>query len=208
MNWKLIVGIVLSLLLLYGIMAKIVESNFACRLCHKPQYLTWAKSTHQKINCRDCHIEPGVAGVLKARINGLGNLAVYITRGTQIQPHDDPLPISTENCRGCHGAILYVNEIGFEDLPNNSLKGQSLIVAHRVHVEKYQIECVECHRGIVHRDPDEIGKYTTNFPFMHKDCGVCHDGKYRDRFQIEVTDLEDKGKCTTCHPTYQPPPDF
>lgn len=30
--------------------------------------------------------------------------------------------------------ILYVNEIGYEDLPDNSLKGQSLYIAHRTHV--------------------------------------------------------------------------
>ena len=62
--------------------------------------------------------------------------------------------------------------------------------------------------GIVHRDPNKIGKYSINWPFMHNDCGVCHDGKYWDRFETEVTDLEDNKKCTVCHPTYEPPPDY
>jgi len=55
---------------------------------------------------------------------------------------------------------------------------------------------------------EKIGKYKTNWPFMHNDCGVCHDGKYWERFKIEVTDLEDQSKCAVCHPTYEPPPNY
>jgi hypothetical protein len=147
-------------------------------------------------------VDPGASGLLEAQIKGVGNLWIAVTRGTDIQPHEEPLPISTENCIGCHAGILYVNEIGFEDLPENSLKGQSLKVSHRLHVEEYKIDCVECHRGIVHRDPGDIGKYETNWPFMHKDCGVCHNGQYWERFDIELTDVEGEENCIVCHPTY------
>ena len=75
-------------------------------------------------------------------------------------------------------------------------------------MEKYTIECVECHRGVVHRNAEDIAKYPTNWPFMHKDCGVCHDGEYWERFRIEVTSLEEKDKCTICHPTYEAPPEY
>jgi len=196
-----VIGAVI-LALLYIPIAHVSESNRACSACHKEQGEIWAHSTHKSEKCRECHVEPGMSGALKAQVGGVKNLAIYVFKGTEIQPHEDPLPISTANCLACHGAILYVNEIGFDDLPDNSLKGQSLLVGHRIHVEEYKIECVECHRGITHRNPDDIGKYETNWPLMHNDCGVCHDGKYWDRFDIEVTDIEDPGKCTVCHPTY------
>lgn len=201
-----LITVVVCILLVYGITAKISESNFACRSCHSNQYQRWAVSSHMKIDCKDCHIDPGLSGKLEAQINGIRNLFVTIIRGVNIQPHEKPLPISTENCVGCHAAILHLTELGYDDLPDNSLKGQGLRINHRIHVEKYSIECVECHRGIVHRDPEKIGKYRTNWPFMTMDCGPCHDGKFSERFQVEVTSLEDKKKCTVCHPYYEPPP--
>ena len=206
MKLKIILICFGGLILLYGIVAKVSESNFSCSYCHEEQSNTWKVSTHKNNNCRECHIDPGVSGAVHAQTSGIKNLFIALTKGVEIKPHENPLPISTKNCTNCHGAILYINEIGFEDLPENSLKGQSLRISHRIHVEKYNVECVECHRGIVHRDPGKIGKYKTNWPLMHKDCGVCHDGRFWDRFQIEVTDLADKGKCTVCHPTYEPPP--
>jgi hypothetical protein len=204
MKLKIVLFGILGLLVLYGFTAKVSESNLSCGYCHDQEHVRWEASTHKTINCRACHIDPGLSGAFQAQMQGIQNLFVAVTRGTDIDPHVEPIPISTENCMGCHGAILHVNELGYEDLPDNSLKGQSLKIGHRVHVEKYALNCVECHRGIVHRDPEAIGKYTANWPFMHTDCGPCHDGKYRERFQVEVTSVEDRGKCTVCHPTYEP----
>ena len=139
----------------------------------------------------------------------MGNVWTSITKGNQLQPHDKPIPLSSKNCMNCHAAILKVNEIGYEDLPvNSSLKGQGLIIAHEAHVNEYDVACVECHRGIVHRDPDDIGKYETNWPFMHTDCGVCHNGQYSERFDMKVRGLEEEKDCFMCHPTYQPPPAY
>ena len=70
------------------------------------------------------------------------------------------------------------------------------------------MDCVECHRGIVHRDTAKIGEYDKNWALMHTDCKPCHDGKYHERFEVEVTGLEDRQKCTVCHPDYQPPPEY
>jgi len=208
MKLKIVLFGILGLLVLYGFTAKVSESNFSCGYCHDQEHDRWEASTHKQINCRACHIESGLSGVFHAQTRGIQNLFVAVTRGTDIQPHQDPIPISTENCMACHGAILYVTELGYDDLPDNSLKAQGLKISHRVHVEKYEVNCVECHRGIVHRDPEQIGKYPKNWPFMHPDCGPCHDGNYSDRFQVEVTGVEDRSKCTVCHPTYEPQEDY
>jgi len=208
MKFKTIAVIFFGIILLYGVTAKVSESNWACGACHSSQHERWAVSSHQSIDCRQCHIDPGVSGAVDAQINGIGNLFTAVIHGTDIQPHKDPIPVSTENCMGCHAGILHFTEMGYEDLPDNSLKGQGLIIAHRTHVEKYNMNCVDCHRGIVHRDPDEIAKYPLNWPFMHIDCGPCHRGAFMERFQVVVTDLEDRSKCTTCHPYYEPPPDY
>jgi len=206
-NSIIIISIVI-VIIIYFIAAETSESNFGCGYCHTGEYDRWDVSTHNTVNCRNCHIDPGITGTIDAQINGLHNLFIAITKGTNVKPHEDPIPISTQNCQGCHAAILNLTELGYEDLPDNSLKVQGLKIGHRVHVEEYNIDCVECHRGVVHRDPGEIGKYAKNFPFMHTDCKSCHDGKYHERFQVEVTDLEDRQKCTTCHPDYIPPDEY
>ncbi len=133
---------------------------------------------------------------------------VAIIRGNELSPHEEPLPISTENCMGCHNSILYFNEMGWYDLPDNTLKGQGLIMAHRTHVEREKIECVEYHRGITHGDPEFVGKYKTNWPFMFNDCGVCHNGQFNPRFNKTLTDVEDEDKkdCFQCHLFFTPPP--
>ena len=206
MKLKITAIIVVCILFIYGTTVKVSESNWACGTCHTAQYERWAVSTHQTIICRSCHIDPGISGAFDAQINGLQNLYVSITKGNEIQPHEDPLPISTENCTDCHAAILRFNELGYADTPEyNTLQGQGLLIAHRTHVEDYSIDCVECHRGIVHRNPEDIGKYDRNWPFMVTDCSPCHDGKYSERFNIEVTSLEDNEKCITCHPYIVPP---
>ncbi len=213
MSKKTIGILVVLLLAFYGSTVKLSESNFACGGCHTPQHNNWAISTHKNVDCRECHIDPGVGGALTAQYTGVKNLLVAFTTGgdtlTREMAHESPLPMSSKNCMDCHAAILYFNELGYEDIPEeNTIQGQGLYIAHRTHIEKYDILCVECHRGISHRNPDDIRKYKTNWPFMKKDCGPCHTGKYMERFKTEVTDLQDMEKCTTCHPYYVPPPNY
>jgi nitrate/TMAO reductase-like tetraheme cytochrome c subunit len=209
---KTLTIILASIVILYGTTVKVSESNFACGSCHTLQNETWHISTHKNIDCTGCHIESGMSGAIEAQVTGVKNLFIAVFSGidtlTREKAHEPPLPISTQTCMSCHGAILYYNELGYEDIPeNNTLQGQGLLIAHRSHIEKHSVLCVECHRGITHRDPDDIRKYKTNWPFMTKDCEPCHDGKFSDRFQVEVTSLEDKKKCIVCHPTIAPPPE-
>ncbi len=200
--------IITGIIFVYLITVKVSESNMACGTCHDNEHLRWKTSSHKTIDCIDCHIDPGMSGAVDAQVKGIGNLFTAVFKGTDIQPHEAPVPVSTQNCLGCHASILRVNEIGWGDLPENTLKGQGLKIGHSTHVEKYTIDCVECHRGIIHRDPNKYRRYPVNWPFMNKDCMVCHDGNYSERFKVEVTDVEDKGKCTVCHPYYEPPPDY
>ncbi|MFC1477330.1 cytochrome c3 family protein [candidate division KSB1 bacterium] len=205
MRYKIILLIITGIVILYTSAVTVSETNWACGTCHTAEHERWAVSSHQTIDCEACHIDPGIGGAFDAQMNGMQNLFVSITSGNTVQPHEDPIPISTENCMECHAAILYFNELGFEDTPDNTLKGQGLLIGHRIHVEKHAIDCVECHRGIVHRDPGMIGKYPRNWPMMHTDCSICHEGQYLERFDMELPDVQDQAECAMCHPTYEPP---
>ncbi|MFC1564873.1 cytochrome c3 family protein [candidate division KSB1 bacterium] len=208
MRKKYIPIILVSVVFLYAVTVSVSESNWACGTCHTTEHDRWAVSTHNAVDCTQCHVDPGFGGAIDAQINGIGNLFTAVVSGNDIQPHEDPIPISTQNCMDCHASILRVNELGYEDTPDNTLKGQGLKISHNTHIDTYKMDCVECHRGIVHRDPEEIGKYKTNWPLMHKDCKPCHDGMYSERFKIVVTSLEEPDKCQVCHPYYEPPPEY
>ncbi len=174
-----------------------------CIKCHPDHGEQWQNSTHKTIDCAECHIDPGIGGAIQAKIGGLKNLYVSITRGNDVERTKDPLPISTKNCISCHNGILYLNELGYEDLPDNSLKVDGLVMGHRIHVEKHGIDCVWCHRGTVHRDKSIVGKYEFNMP-LHSDCAVCHSGERMEQYDITLPHVEDKEECKMCHPTYEP----
>ena len=191
-------------LVLYVSMVRVSETDTVCGSCHGDLKERWAQSTHQENHCRDCHVEPGVKGQLKAQRDGLHNLWVSVTKGNEIPPHADPVPIKAAQCLDCHAGVLRVNEVGQADLPSNALWDQGLRMAHRVHIEKHGMSCVECHRGVTHRDPEDEGKYRINRPLMNQDCGVCHNGRYWERFKTPVSDLNDPARCIVCHPRIKP----
>ncbi len=130
------------------------------------------------------------------------NVYVALTKGISLTEHETPLPVNSDLCLGCHNGILYMNELGYQDLPDNSLKYDGLAMAHRMHVEKHGIDCVWCHRGTVHRDPEIVGKYAFNMP-LHEDCRACHDAQPHDEFDMTVFDCEDPNSCIHCHPTQE-----
>jgi len=43
-----------------------------CLSCHimKPYYASWKKSTHNKVNCVECHYEPSLKAHIKGKIKG------------------------------------------------------------------------------------------------------------------------------------------
>ncbi|OPZ10193.1 MAG: hypothetical protein BWZ10_02448 [candidate division BRC1 bacterium ADurb.BinA364] len=179
------------------------QSSFCVR-CHPGHEAIWKSSTHRTVECVGCHVAPGWAHEVESKIHSLRNVGVFLRQGVEVVPGETPLPIARESCQGCHASILRVNEIGYSDLPPNSLQLLGLKPAHRLHVVDHQIDCVWCHRGVAHRDPAQIGKYDRNVP-THEDCMVCHDAQVSERFQIAVFGVEDEIDCFRCHPAYQPP---
>ncbi len=83
------------------------ESIGFCGLCHTmdPEQKGLAASAHANVTCAECHVEPGVAGFVKAKINGTRQLAEVVT-GTfpkPIPPADHAaLPSTKDTCLSCH----------------------------------------------------------------------------------------------------------
>lgn len=84
------------------------ESPVFCgELCHvvmQPEHTAWSNSPHAKVRCVECHVGPGAAWYVKAKISGLRQVWAVLT-------HSFPTPIGTpienlrpsrDTCEHCH----------------------------------------------------------------------------------------------------------
>ena len=83
------------------------ETADFCGRCHtmSPELRAYEAGAHRDVACAECHVEPGIAGWVKAKLNGTRQL-VDVVLGTFPEPipppdHDD-LPAATETCAKCH----------------------------------------------------------------------------------------------------------
>ena len=97
-----------SLLTIGGVAAvSWTETADFCGRCHAmgPELKAHQISPHRELACAECHVEPGLAGWVKAKVNGTKQLLQVITGNfpTPIPPpgHGD-LPPTSATCRRCH----------------------------------------------------------------------------------------------------------
>ncbi len=128
----------------------------------------WETSTHSKISCADCHVEPGVKGMLAFAVDSVPAFYSQLIEG----PDDTNLlrPPTRAACHTCHTNYRSVAPSG------------DLLIPHRAHVEVLNMECVTCHKDLVHSQ----NRYGFNKPEMET-CLSCHDGD-------KASDA-----CTDCH---------
>ena len=83
------------------------ETADFCGRCHTmaPELAAYEAGPHRDVSCAECHVEPGITGWVKAKVNGTRQL-VDVILGTFPEPipapdHDD-LPSSADTCAKCH----------------------------------------------------------------------------------------------------------
>ncbi|WP_409272294.1 NapC/NirT family cytochrome c [Neobacillus sp. SCS-31] len=115
------------------------SSSEFCSSCHemKPEYYTWKASSHGEVDCVNCHIEPGVENLAKAKGNGLVELYKKQTQ-TYTAPIRMPKDIPDKSCERCHN--VYKRDV----TPSGDL-----IIPHDKHKNE-GIECIQCHSGVAH----------------------------------------------------------
>ena len=83
------------------------ETADFCGRCHQmgPELAAYEAGPHREVACAECHVEPGVAGWIKAKANGTKQLAQVILGlyPKPVPPPDhDNLPSPTDTCMRCH----------------------------------------------------------------------------------------------------------
>jgi nitrate/TMAO reductase-like tetraheme cytochrome c subunit len=83
------------------------ETADFCGRCHsmEPELAAYEAGAHREVSCAECHVEPGVAGWIKAKMNGTRQL-VEVVLGTYPEPIPPPdhaeLPPASVTCQKCH----------------------------------------------------------------------------------------------------------
>ncbi len=83
------------------------ETADFCGRCHQmgPELAGYESGPHRDVTCGECHVEPGVSGWVKAKLNGTRQLLQVLT-GTYPQPipppDHDALPTTQDTCQKCH----------------------------------------------------------------------------------------------------------
>jgi hypothetical protein len=136
----------------------------------------WRRSTHSPWSCAACHVEPGLGPSLSFAARSIPSFYNQLVFG----PSKSNLltPPTTRTCQECHTAYRTVSASG------------DLLIPHRAHVEVLKIDCVDCHRNLVHSSNSE----GFNTPDMSRCMQRCHNGR-------KATD-----RCVKCHTQKQVPP--
>ncbi|MRS13084.1 MAG: hypothetical protein EG823_08450 [Actinobacteria bacterium] len=118
----------------------------------------WEVSTHSRISCGECHIEPGISGFAAFAAQSVPAFYSQLLYG----PDDlNLLQAPTKDaCQKCHTSFRSV-------APSGDLR-----IPHRAHVEVLDMECVVCHEDMVH----SVNRRGFNRPEMESCVDVCHDG--------------------------------
>jgi nitrate/TMAO reductase-like tetraheme cytochrome c subunit len=106
------------------------ETADFCGRCHQmgPELAGYVAGPHNDVTCGECHVEPGVAGWVKAKLNGTRQLIQVLT-GTYPKPIPPPdhgdLPAVQDTCLKCHSlgrlatSTVYTRTSFGQDEPNS-----------------------------------------------------------------------------------------
>ena len=131
-------------------------------------YTTWSKSLHAEVACQNCHVSPDwlSQAVYSLRMPGEFYLS-FIAPGRQPGLFATP---TNEACGSCHTDLRKVSPSGDLNIP------------HRAHVTVLKLQCVQCHKYLVHaKNPQGTDKPTM------AGCLLCHNGRVA------------KNSCSACH---------
>jgi hypothetical protein len=171
------------------------STNMFCGSCHFDQRFQepWRASAHfeEGVGCKDCHIGPGVFGLVDAKWLGVKDAVVATTTAEDFNNIEIYTRSKEEKCKKCHKAYKRVNVVAGEDLPEG-LTGEvdTLAFDHHHHeavrevcarchtsetffVSQDYMTCDSCHAGLVH---EPHLKYDRAVP-RSDTCSRCHTGR-------------------------------
>jgi hypothetical protein len=173
--WKTMLALVVVFLLVLPVFSTLQPGYYDRYPSMRSRMANWRASTHAKIPCSGCHVDPGFVGYAKFAARSIPAFYSQLLVGPQstnlLQVPD------RQACQKCHTSYRQVSA------------GGDLLIPHKAHVEVLKINCAVCHKNLVH-SPNTLGY---NKPEMQTCLNACHDG-------VRATN-----QCQKCHTQKQVP---
>ena len=175
-------AIILLLFLTVGAAEYTSRPSF-CPTCHYMEtfYQSWRVSAHNKVDCVECHFEPGISGTVRGKLNGLVQIVNYISLSYKKRKPWAEIPDNTCTRSGCHER---------KPLQDTTYQFKGVEFNHKNHLQGLRrgktLKCVSCHSQIVQGTHIEVTAST---------CFICHFKKSDDPGHK----YDKLSKCTTCH---------
>lgn len=172
----------LFLLLLAG-SAEYTSRPAFCPTCHYMEtfYQSWRTSAHNKIDCVECHFEPGISGTVRGKLNGLVQIVNYMSLSYKKRKPWAEIPDNTCARSGCHER---------QALQDTLYNFKGVMFSHKNHLSELKrgktLKCTSCHSQIVQGTHIEVTEQT---------CFGCHFKKSDD----PEHNSEKLTLCTNCH---------
>ena len=144
-------------------------------------YQSWRTSAHNKVDCVECHFEPGISGTIKGKVNGLVQIVNYISLSYKKRKPWAEIPDNTCARSGCHEK---------QALQDTTYYFKGIQFSHKNHLSEMRrgktLKCTSCHSQIVQGTHIEVTEAT---------CFNCHFKKSDD----PEHKYDKLSECKTCH---------
>ena len=185
-----------------------------CPTCHymEPFYNSWKSSTHNKIQCTECHFEPGLTGTIKGKLNGLVQIVNYVATSYKKRKPWADIPDNTCSRSDCHAK---------QSIQDTTYETKGILFNHKHHLSELRrgkkLKCTSCHSQIVQGSHMQVTYATCFNCHFHKsddpehkydklaNCTTCHNLYDKTKEQLASMKynhnviVESKMECTGCH---------
>lgn len=189
--------------------------TFCGKVCHSqnPEYVSWQKSSHAKVTCYACHINPTYSHLFQDKLTA-GPIGIVDTlldsyeKPINAESHYSQENVPSERCLRCH------DPSNRNFTPDLEIGLNATSEMHIKHLDSGLV-CTTCHNRVAHLGAGKYEPLKTwkpgfkykNFMTMREGCWRCHseDEKYRDEETLaKVGDKVPPTNCNTCHGKLQP----
>lgn len=200
--------------IILAVSAEITSRPSFCPTCHYmvPFYNSWKTSTHNNIQCVECHFEPGLEGTIKGKLNGLVQIVNYVSTSYKKRKPWADIPDNTCSRADCHAT---------QSIQDTVYETSGILFNHKHHLSELKrgkkLKCTSCHSQIVQGSHMQV-TYTTCFNcHFHKsddpehkydklaNCQTCHNLQNKSTEQLSsmkynhTVVVKNNMECASCH---------